>query len=201
MELPEHELVRRVREGDGIAFEALSASYRESVRRLVLHTVRDEDAADDLVQEVFLRLWTHADQWKGTGSLRGWLLRMAMNLALNHLRALRRRRQQPLEQEPDPIAEEDESLAPAWMIDASALGPDLLLEQAEQRRLLQHLVTNLPAEKRAVFHLVHVAGMALREVAETLGIPEGTVKSRLFYANKRLAREWKEIALAWEETE
>jgi RNA polymerase sigma-70 factor (ECF subfamily) len=199
--LPEHELVRRIHMGDVDAFEVISASYREAVHRHVLHVVKDEDIADDLVQEVFLRLWTHADQWNGTGPLRGWLFRIAMNLALNHLRSIRRRPQRPLDREPDQVERDDESLAPAWMIDASALGPDTLIEQAEQHRLLHRLIGRLPEGKREVFHLVHEREMELREVAEALGIPEGTVKSRLHYATKRLAQEWKELALTWEDLE
>ena len=197
----EHELMARVRERDAVAFDALAARYRELVRRHLLRTVRDVDAAEDLTQEVFLRLWTHAGQWHGSGSLKAWLLRIAMNLALNYLRTLHRRRQQPLETEADATAEEDESPAPAWMIDVSSLGPEALLEQAERHLLVRRLVGDLPPEKREVLRLVHNAEMEIREVAEKLGIPEGTVKSRLHYATKRLAHEWKAIAHEWEDIE
>ena len=85
------------------------------------------------------------------------------------------------------------------MIDAASLGPEAMLEQAEQSELLQGLVDGLPEEKREVFRLVHEVEMDIRETAATLGIPEGTVKSRLHYTMKRLAREWKELAIEWEE--
>ena len=85
------------------------------------------------------------------------------------------------------------------MIDTSSPGPDEVLEQAEQRDLVQRLIDGLPEEKREVVRLVYEMEMDIREVAGLLSIPEGTVKSRLHYTMKRLAREWKELAIEWEE--
>ena len=76
------------------------------------------------------------------------------------------------------------------MIDASALGPDVAAEMAEERRTLRTLVEGLPAGKREVFRLVHEMEMSMRDAAEVLDIPEGTVKSRLYYARKELASAW-----------
>src|SRR5262249_33341615 len=90
------ELIARVRERDAEAFEILAARYRERVVRHLAGIVRDDGAAGDVTQEVFLRVWTHAAQWDGRGSFRAWLFRMATNLALNHLRSVRRRRELPL---------------------------------------------------------------------------------------------------------
>ena len=111
---------------------------------------------------------------------------------------MRRRRQQPLAL---PVEEEDEEEfeTPAWMIDAAALGADVLLEQAECRALLQGVVEGLPEEKRQVLHMVYDDEMELHEVAEELDIPLGTIKSRLYYARQYVARQWREIAREWEE--
>jgi len=197
--LSDSELVARVCEHDAGAFEALSARYRESIYRHVLATVHENSAAEDIVQEVFLRIWTHAEQWQGLGSFKSWLFRIATNLTLNHLRTLRRRRQQPLEVPADPLDEDDESSVPAWMVDHAHPGPDLLLEQGERSQLLQRLVEGLPAEKRAVFRLVYDAEMGTRQIAQTLGIPEGTVKSRLHYATRHLAQQWRDLQQEWED--
>ena len=191
------ELVRRVAGGDAEAFDALFARHKSPVCRHLVGMVRDRGVADDLLQETFLRLWTRAEQWTGGGTLRNWLLRIATNLALNHFRSVRRRRQQPLEPPVPPNrgredAEDEEDFVPGWMIDASALGPDALAEFAEQRELFGRLVDRLPDDKREVFRLAQEAELNLREIAEQLGIPEGTVKSRLHYARRRLAREWDE---------
>ena len=187
------DLMGRILKRDESAFEALFTRYSETIRLYLLRTVRDENASDDLVQETFLRVWTHAEQWGGQGTFKAWLFRIAMNLALNYLRSVRRRRQQPLEIPSDMEDEEDENPAPSWLIDASALGPDAVLELSERRKLLQGLVDGLPESKREVFRLVHEEEMEIREVAEALEIPQGTVKSRLHYTVKRLAREWKDI--------
>jgi RNA polymerase sigma-70 factor (ECF subfamily) len=79
------------------------------------------------------------------------------------------------------------------MVDASALGPETVLELAERRELLRQLVEGLPEGKRKVFRLVHEMELSIQDVADELGIPEGTVKSRLYYAKKHLAREWQDL--------
>ena len=189
----DEELMARVLRRDQAAFEALLVRHREMVRRGALRIVRDGDAAEDLVQETFLLLWTRADRWDaGGGTLGSWLLRIATNLALNHLRRVRRRRERPLEIPPNPLAEDDDRAPPAWMIDGAALGPDALLERTERQARFRRLVDDLPEEKRAVFRMACEAEMETREVAQALGIPEGTVKSRLHYARKQLAHRWQD---------
>jgi RNA polymerase sigma-70 factor (ECF subfamily) len=186
----DQDLVERIRERDAHAFEILFARYREMIRRHLVHIVRVEAEAQDLVQEVFLRVWTRAEQWDGRGSFKAWLYRIATNLALNHLRSVNRRREQPLEIVGQWRQEEEEDFVPAWLVDVSTLVPDANLELTEQRALFKRLVETLPQEKREVFRLVHEMEMSLRDTADELGIPEGTVKSRLYYAKRRLAREW-----------
>ncbi len=188
----EEELLRRICERDAEAFETLFARYQESVRAHLLRTVRDANTAEDLMQEVFLRVWTRGEQWNGHGPFRVWLHRIATNLALNYLRTVRRRRECPLEPPHDSADADDTPTIPDWMIDRANAGPQAALEQGERRRQLQHLVEEMPREKREVFRLVFDAEMEIADVAETLGVPPGTVRSRLHYIRKRLAREWDE---------
>src|SRR5687767_6259630 len=83
---------------DESAFETLAGRYREPLRRHIASIVRaDPLAADDLLQEVLLRVWTRADTWDGRGAVKAWLFRIATNLALNPLRTLRRRHERSLE--------------------------------------------------------------------------------------------------------
>src|ERR1051325_2573444 len=91
------ELLAQIGLRDTDAFELLRMRYQEMLRRYVAKTVHDLSAADDLMQEVWLRVWTRAEQWDGRGAVRAWLYRIATNLALNHLRTQRRRREQPLQ--------------------------------------------------------------------------------------------------------
>lgn len=195
----DEDLMARIRERDANAFDELVARYAKTIGRRLRGIVRDEDAASDLLQEVLLRVWTHAHQWDERGPLKAWLFRIATNLALNHLRSVRRRRERPLEIAPDPDDEDEESLIPSWMIDASAICPEEAVVQAERRRLIWGLVDQLPEEKREVLRLIHEEDMNVREVSEALGVPEGTVKSRLHYAKERLAHEWKNVESELEE--
>ena len=183
-------LMQRIVARDQEAFAILFARYQAQVTESLRWVVRDPVAADDLTQEVFLRVWNRADQWSGQGSFRGWLFRIARNLSLNQLRSQSRRREQPLEMPSLYDEEDEEQPVPGWMIDRAALGPDVQLERAEQRRILQALIDALPEEKREIFQMVYEDEVTLREVAERLAIPEGTVKSRLFHARKQLAEAW-----------
>ena len=187
------DLIRRIAKGDADAFETLHARYEQPIRRHLLRMVRDPAAAEDLLQETFVRVWTRAETWDEHGSPQAWLFRIATNVALNHFRSERRRKTRPLEVHTDVADEEAEAAAPGWLIDASSLGPEALAEQIEQHRLLWQLVDELPEAKREVMRLIYDAEMDIQEAAEALGIPEGTVKSRLHHARRQLAREWRQI--------
>ena len=187
-------LIRHVQAQQAWAFDLLFDRHATAIRRHLLHIVRDAHAAEDLLQEVFLKVWTRAEQWNGQGAFKGWLFRIATNLALNHLRSQRRRPQQPLEAVglPEELDGEEYSDTPAWLVDNASLGPDKALEASEQSSRLQQIIRDLPEDKREVFRLVHQMEMSLREAADELGIPEGTAKSRLHYARARLSRQWQE---------
>jgi len=197
----DNEVAHRIQARDEAAFELVYARYNESLARHVFAIVRSEveagAVAQDLVQETFLRVWIRAEQWSGQGSFKSWLYRIATNLALNHLRAARRHPAQPFTGEDDgpwdEWSEEQETLAPGWLVDTSTLGPHAALEQAEERARLSRTIEGLPEEKREVFRLVHEMELSIRDTAGRLGIPEGTVKSRLHYAEKRFGRKWNEI--------
>jgi RNA polymerase sigma-70 factor (ECF subfamily) len=184
MALSDRELIALVAAHDEAAFEQLCAVYREPLLRHLVRMVRAPEVAEDLLQDTLLRIWTHADQWDGRGVLRAWLFRVATNVALNALRTARRR---PQAQRQFPNEAEDDMHA-HWLAD-SAIGPDEAVERAEERSRLRALVARLPEEKREVLRMVHGDEMAIGDVARTLGIPPGTVRSRLHYATRRLARE------------
>jgi RNA polymerase sigma-70 factor (ECF subfamily) len=186
--LPDQEILELIQQHQARAFELLYERYESAIYRHLSHIVGETAAAEDLLQETFLRVWMHADQWNAQGSVKGWLFRIATNLALNHLRSRRRRPEQPLEA---PVnLEDDEAVdAPAWLVDTASLGPDALLDLTEQYSRLQQVLQNLSEDKRELLRLVHQKEMSLRDAADELGIPEGTAKSRLHYARQQLRRE------------
>jgi RNA polymerase sigma-70 factor (ECF subfamily) len=191
----DRDLVAGLVAGDERAFEQLYADYCEGIRRHIARMVRS-GAAQDLAQEAFLRAWQRAEQWDGRGTFKAWLYRIATNLALNHLRAVRRRREQPLQTAGEDDGEED---VPAWMFDDGALGPDAAVERSERLAQVRQLVDGLSDNKRDLVRLVHEYEMSVREAADELGIPEGTAKSRLYYARKQLAQQWQDLESTWED--
>jgi len=186
----DRDLIQRIRNRDESAFQVFLERHEPAIRGCLGQIVRDNAAVEDLFQEVCLRIWTRAHQCEGRGSVAGWLARIATNLALNHLRSRRRRRERPLVVRRD--AGEDEPSAPGWLVDLSSLGPDALLEAEEQRASLDRLMDDMPEQKREVLRMAHEHEMNMREIAEALGVPEGTAKSRLHYATRRLAEAWRE---------
>jgi RNA polymerase sigma-70 factor (ECF subfamily) len=138
--------------------------------------VQNEAYAEDLLQEVFLRLWRRAYQWKGIGKVKNWLARMATNLALNYLRSIKRRESQlrKLELEKDCEIER-------------------VLEHEEMYEKMKTLISSLPNHHRKVIEMVYQMEMDIEEVANELNISRGTVKSRLHYARKTLTERWRNI--------
>lgn len=187
----DEKLLRQVQQRDSAAFEVLLKRYQAPLHRHVVSILRDEESTHDIVQEVFLRVWTKADLWHGHGSCRAWLYRIATNLALNQLRTRNRRREQPLVMQTATTEDDEELCVPGWLIDTVTCNPQAALDQTEQRRLLDELVNSLPEEKREVVRLIHEEELDCREVALLLAIPEGTVRSRLHYARQSLAQLWK----------
>lgn len=180
----DEQLIQAISAGDSAAFDELFNRHAAAIKCRLLRMLRDDTAAEDVLQDVFLRVWTKAEQYSGTGPAGAWLVRMATNLALNHLRTIRRRPAQPLDGNPG------ESQTPAWMIDDAADGPALLCERSENRAILRLLVDALPDAQREVLQLMIEQGMDIGQVAQQLGIARGTVKSRLHYARAQLQRQW-----------
>ncbi len=198
--LPDHILLKRVQEQEQAAFEALYCRYGGALRRHLQQFLRDDAAAEDLLQEVFLRVWTKAEQWNGQGACRAWLFRIATNLALNWLRSERRRREQPLEvTRLNDSCDDEDGTGPGWLIDTAADLPEQICEAAELHRLLSGLIETLPEKKREVVRLLHERELEPQEIAEMMEMPPGTVRSRLHYARKHLTPLWKNIAPEWED--
>jgi len=187
--LTDHDLISRISGGDAVALEELLRRYRDPLCRHIRRIARDDDVAADLTQETSLRVWTYAEQWDGTGEVRSWLYRIATNVALNYLRSQRRR----------PNVEPAPRDADGYLADASETPEEYCLRR-EGLAVLHRLVEHLPHDQRETLSLVYDSGMDIGAAAEALGVPAGTVKSRLHYARRRLLREWAQV-MEWEEIE
>ena len=165
-------LIGRIASGDRLAMQVLFARHHVRVYRFVLRVVRDQTKAEDLISEVFLDVWRQADRFEGRSAVSTWLLAIARFKALS---ALRRR----------PDEELDEEAAGA--IEDPTDDPEMSLEKKNKSVLIRKCLTGLSADHREIIDLVYYHEKSVEEVAEIVGIPENTVKTRMFYARKKLA--------------
>ena len=172
---PDRALVEGLRRGEREALRATYERHGARVYRLSLRLLGSGPDAEDLTQEVFLKLFERAALFDGRSRFTTWIHRLTVNACLHKLEkeGLRRAR---------PLPEEDR--APA---DPGG-GPEDALERGDERRALADLLARLAPEQRAVLVLRELEGLSYREIAAVLAIPEGTVMSRLSRARERLVR-------------
>lgn len=171
---------RLQQEADATAFDQLVHRWREPVRRLGFRMVGDAHRADDVAQETFLRIYAKRAEFRPDSRFSTFLWRVALNLCHDELRRRQRRRESPMD--------ELEAEAPEQSFGESAEpGPALRLEAAESAESVRQALQRLPEPYRVVVILRHYEGLKLREIADVLEIPEGTVKSRMAEALERLA--------------
>ena len=152
--------------------QVLFARHHVRVYRFVLRVVRDETKAEDLISEVFLDVWRQADRFEGRSAVSTWLLAIARFKALS---ALRRR----------PDEELDDEAAEA--IEDTSDNPEESLAKKDKSAVIRKCLEGLSADHREIIDLVYYHEKSVEEVAEIVGIPENTVKTRMFYARKKLA--------------
>jgi len=165
-------LIGRIAGGDRLAMQVLYARHHVRVYRFVLRLVRNQATAEDLVSEVFLDVWRQAGRFEGRSQVSTWLLAIARFKALS---TLRRR------------GEEELSDDVAAAIEDTSDDPGVALQKKDRSEVLHQCLSALSAEHREIIDLVYYHEKSVEEVAEIVGIPEGTVKTRMFYARKKLA--------------
>jgi RNA polymerase sigma-70 factor, ECF subfamily len=174
---PDEVLISRIAGGDRLAMQVLYARHHVRVYRFVLRLVRNEATAEDLISEVFLDIWRQAGKFEGRSAASTWMLSIARFKALS---ALRRRPEEELD---DEMVEQ---------IKDHADDPETALEKKEKGSALRQCLTKLSADHREIIDLVYYHEKSVEEVAEIVGIPEATVKTRMFYARKKLSELLKE---------
>ena len=175
-------LVRAALDGDLDAFNRLVLAYQDMAFNLAYRMLSDEDSAEDVTQTAFISAYTHLKDYRG-GSFKAWLMRMVTNACYDELRRRQRRPTVPLTPMDDDEEEEIES--PAWLADPSA-SPEEQVSAGELDRAVQHCLEDLPDNFRSVVVMVDVEGMDYQEVANVIGKPLGTIKSRLARARLKL---------------
>lgn len=168
-------LVDRVLKGDSWAFDALVARHKRRVYDLACRMTGDRDWAEDITVEVFLEAYRSLPRFRGVSCFKTWLHRVAVNVSLQHLRQRKAKRQ-------------IEELPLTDQVPVSSADP---ADEVAQRELIQHVmraVHKLPSAQRVALVLFYVKGLSQAEIAELLGVPRNTVKTRIFYGTQALRR-------------
>ena len=174
------ELIARIARQDQRAIEALFARYQVRVFRFIIRRVRSEAVAEELTNEVFLEVWRNAARFEGRSSLSSWMLGIAHNKAIS---SLRKRTEDEL----------DEDAVGAIADDADT--PDVVSQKLDKGQLIRICMERLSDDHREVLDLVYYQELSISEIAEAIGVPENTVKTRVFYARKKLSEFLKEAGV------
>jgi RNA polymerase sigma-70 factor (ECF subfamily) len=165
-------LLHAIAVGDRAAMHTLYSRHNVRVYRFILRMVRDTTTAEDLVSQVFLDVWRTAGQFEGRAQVSTWLLSIARFKALT---ALRQRQHEDIDQE-DVLEIAD-----------SADTPEAALDRNRTRAILRACVAKLSPAHREIINLVYYHEKSVEEAGRLIGIPQSTVKTRMFYARKQLA--------------
>jgi RNA polymerase sigma-70 factor (ECF subfamily) len=165
-------LIERIAAGDKLAMQVLFARHRTNVYRWLLRFVGNETVADDLLSDVFLDVWQQAGRFEDRAAVTTWLLSIARYKALS----ARRRRTE---------AELDETIETT--VADSADNPELVLQRKSRNELVRAALMKLSPDHREIIDLVYYHEKSVEDCALILNIPAATVKTRMFYARKKLA--------------
>jgi len=175
------DLVRSAQRGDMQAFEELVARHRDKVYARAYSMMRNEDEALDLSQDAWVKAWQRLGQFQGDSSFVTWMIRIVINLCLDQLRKLKRKRAESLE------AMAEEAGGVERHMPVVLANPSEGLERAELRVRINRALDQLSQEHRTVLILHEFEQMEYKEISRQMKCSIGTVMSRLFYARRRMA--------------
>lgn len=169
-------LVKRIQNGEEGAFEILVEQYKRLVFNVIFRMVQNEADREDICQDVFVKVYRYIDSFNFDSKLSTWIARIAVNTTINHLK----KKKVPLF---DDCSMEDDTIENAVREQKS---PDVDTEDSDLSSRLKAEIAKLPHQFRTIITLYHLQEMSYAEIGEVLNLPEGTVKSYLFRARKRL---------------
>lgn len=181
-------LVARVKAGDKAAFDLLVLKYQRKILRLLSRMLRDQSEIEDVMQEAFIKAYRALPQFRGDSAFYTWLYRIAINTARNWMASQSRRPSSPsLHQSEDgETFDEIDNL-----IDINT--PESLLASREIAESVNETIQALPAELRTAIVLREIEGLSYEEIAQAMGCPIGTVRSRIFRAREAIASKLRPI--------
>jgi RNA polymerase sigma-70 factor (ECF subfamily) len=166
------ELIRRIAAGDETALRGLFARHQTRVYRFVLRLVGSTAVAEEVTNEVFLEVWRNAAKFEGASAAGTWMLSIAHHRAVSYLR---KRREEGWDEDA------------AGTLRDSGDDPEVAAQKSDKGAILRACMDRLSPEHKAIIDLVYYHELSVAEASEVLQIPENTVKTRMFYARKRLS--------------
>ena len=180
-ELADEDLMVRYASGDVAAFEVLLERHRAPVFNFALRSCRRKDVAEELLQEIFLRVVKQAGGYKRKAKFTTWLYTIARNLCIDHARRMTHRREGSLDVSAG--SDSDEGGTPlVSLVPDRGPGPERQIVDRQFSGALYEALDELPDEQREVFLMREKQNLKFREIAQIVGVPENTVKSRMRYA-------------------
>lgn len=175
------EMILAIRKGDAVAYQGLVEKYQNRVYNLIYGMVRNREDARDLTQDSFVKAYQKLDSFRLEASFYTWLYRIAMNVSIDFIRKAKRRGTTEFD-EGVAVKESDGGISESHHQDS----PSKELERKQLYSKIMTALQKLPEDQRQAVLLRELEGFSYKEISDIMGIPEGTVMSRLFYARKRL---------------
>ncbi|MBC8175214.1 MAG: RNA polymerase sigma factor [Candidatus Marinimicrobia bacterium] len=169
-------LIHQAQSGDARAFHSLVALYDKRVMTLAFHLLQNEQDAEDLYQDVFMKVYTNINQFRFESDFFTWLYRITVNTAYNFKKRASRYARVT-------ISDENESDSLDWIPDPNTALPD---NSSDVKNAVMNAVKKLPQKQRTVFILKHLENLKIIDIAKLLDVSEGTVKKYLFRAMEKL---------------
>lgn len=167
------EFIRQFKSGDVRGFNEIVRKYQQQVYWVIRKMVLDHDEADDITQEVFIKVHSALKDFREESNLFTWLYRIAVNYSINHLKKVKVRNTVSVEMVTEQIESNDK-------------GADEIIDDDANRKILEQAIETLPAQQRAVFNLRYYDRLPYDNIAEILGRSVGGIKANYFHAVKKL---------------
>ncbi|MGB9682478.1 MAG: sigma-70 family RNA polymerase sigma factor [bacterium] len=175
-------LVEKIKKGNDDAFRDLIRRYQRYVLNLVYRTIGDTNDAEDIAQEVFIKVYKSIRGFKGESKFSTWISKITVNVCMDKLREKSKNKEEDIEEE-------------AWNTFTQPVNfsPEVMAERHELQETIKKAIESLPEELRAAFVLRELENLSYEEIGEMLNIPIGTVESRIYRARMKLRSYLKDL--------
>lgn len=180
-DMTDEQLVDLVRQHDEDAYRILMERHKDYIYTLIYRMVEHRETAEDLTQEVFIKLFRNLDRFRGDAQLKTWLYRLTVNLVTDYRRSRKRR---PVEAILDKVK--------GWFGDRGD-EPEARLLQSEDRQTVQSLLAALPDKYKLILYLYHYKQLSYQEISDATGLGLKTVETRLYRGKSLLKEKWLEV--------